>query len=197
MRLPRQRTVAALSLIVSAFLLAGCGLLGGGDAGEQSSSGGGGDGASQPVNGGKVEPGQAEARQTLASQDVTIENADLHVAVHELARRDKLVELTFSVTRTDDGTDRWQVGQAFGGPQSDSTLNVSGAELIDTVNAKLHTVALDSERRCVCSGGTANTFLEAGDSVLFSATYAAPPENVEVMGIRIPNVGTLNDVPLS
>jgi hypothetical protein len=191
MRCPRQRTAAALSLVVSVFLLAGCGLLG-----EQGSTGGG-DTTSQPVNGGKVEPGQAEPRQSLASQDITIDNANLHVAVHELARRGRLVELTFSVTRTDDGTDNWQVGQTFGGPQSASTLNVSGVELVDTVNAKLHTVALDGERRCVCSGETANTFLKSGDSVLFSATYAAPPENVEAMGVRIPRVGTFNDVPLS
>ncbi|OZM80802.1 hypothetical protein [Pseudonocardia sp. MH-G8] len=154
--------------------------------------------ATETASGGRPEPGPAAPRPELASQDVTLEGVDLHVAVHELARRGRLAELTFSVTRTDDKKENWQVGQTFGGStQSKSSLSVSGVELLDTVNGKLHTVALDQEDNCVCTAGTESVFLDAGDVILFSATYAAPPENVPVMGVRIPKVGTFNDVPLS
>lgn len=192
----RSRSATKLTLVVAAaFLLSACGQTAGGNPApaadrEQPA-------ATGSVSAGVPASGAARPRTILASQDVKIDGYDLRVAIHELARRDRLVELTFSVTRTDSNKDRWQVGQTFGGSQAKSTLSVSGVELLDTVNGKLHTVALDQERNCVCSAETSSTFLEGGDSVLFSATYGAPPESVTTMGVRIPKVGTFNDVALS
>lgn len=195
MRVPRSVT-SALLVAAAAVVVSACGQPAGDDVAPATD--GGPAAATSTVNGGVPEPVNTEPRPTLASQDVRIEGYDLHVAVHELSRRDRLAELTFSVTRTDDKEQNWQVGDTFGGStQSNSTLNVSGVELLDTANGKLHTVALDQEGNCVCTGEASGIFLDAGDSVLFSATYAAPPENVSAMGVRIPTVGTFNDVPLS
>lgn len=181
------------------LLLAGCGLFGGdsGGSGDNGAANGGenGSGAQDPVNGGQVEPGENEPRETLASQDISANGAQLQVAVHELARRGKTVELTMSVTRTDDsGSDPTLT---FLTPASTLQSDMSTVELIDPGNAKVHTVARDEDDNCVCSGDVDDIVLSPDDSVLLSATFAAPPDNVETMGVRIPRAGTLNDVPLS
>ncbi|PSL01040.1 hypothetical protein CLV63_101519 [Murinocardiopsis flavida] len=176
---------------IAALTLTGCGVLSGG--GESSPEGAGGD----PVNGGKVEAGKSKPRKTIASQDVTVQGADLHFAVHDLARRGKTVELTFSVSNT--GKKEIELGTAFidGNVLSDDRGTIAGVKLIDPGNGKVHLVARDSQKRCVCTGPKYGEPLEGGDSILMSGTYGAPPKDVEEMNVSIPKAGTLNDVPLS
>ncbi|GAA4917453.1 hypothetical protein [Streptomonospora salina] len=184
--------------VVGGLLLTGCGVFGGGvfgggDSGADGGANGG--GGQEPVNAGQVEPGDSESRETLASQDIGVDGADLHIAVHELARRGETVELTFSITRTGDSDS--DPSLSFLTPSSALQNELSTVELIDSENAKVHPVARDGDGHCVCSGDLNGIVLSPDDSALLSATFAAPPEGVEKMGVRIPRAGTFNDVPLS
>ncbi|KIH98001.1 hypothetical protein LP52_15895 [Streptomonospora alba] len=193
MAYPPRAIRIPLVAVVGVLLLTGCGLFGGGENG--ADGGGNAGGAQDPVNAGQVEPGESESRETLASQDISASGADMHIAIHELARRGETVELTLSVTRTNDsGSDP---NLAFLTPPSVLDDELSTVELIDPGNAKVHTVARDGDDRCVCSSGLKGITLYPDDSALLSATFAAPPEGVETMGVRIPRAGTFNDVPLS
>ncbi|ASU84892.1 hypothetical protein CDO52_20720 [Nocardiopsis gilva YIM 90087] len=175
-----------MSLTACTLLLTGCGVFGGDDGGSSEAS-------KEPVNGGKVDPGDAEARETLASQDISMIGTDLHYAVHELSRGAKTVELTFSVTNIGDE----ESGIVFSFLGRGGKEDVSGVKLIDPDNGKVHLPATDSNGDCVCSSYSGSMSFEPDDSVLYSATYGAPPEDVKTMDVSIPNVGTLTDVPLS
>lgn len=193
MRPPRTPLTAALSLAACSLLLAGCSAVGDDENPEQAP-----DRSSEPVNGGRVEPGESEPRETLASQDVTDNGADLHIAIHELARRGETVELTFSLTNTDSDDD-WSFAGRLAGVNilHEDADTVAAVELVDPVNSKVHLVARDSEDNCVCSDASWGDILEPGDSVLMSATFGAPPEDVSTMTVRMPMAGSLNDVPIS
>lgn len=173
-----------LVLTSSAFLLAGCGFFG---------DDGGSDDTSDPVNAGQVDPGEEEPRETLASQDVNTLETDLHIAVHELARGAETVELTFSVTNIGDNESEIVHGWLGSGGDAD----VSGVKLVDPTNGKVHLVARDANDACVCStyGGTDS--FATDESILYSATFGAPPEDVETMDVQVPTAGTFNDVELS
>lgn len=162
--------------------------------GEDDDSGGG--GSADPVNAGKVEAGEEEARETLASQDVQTLGTDLHIAVHDLVRGAETVELTFSITNTGDDTSnrfkRW-LGQGVDSTNGD----ISDVTLVDSANGKVHLVAEDNDGKCVCSTYSTTGKFASGDSVLYSATFGTPPEDVETMDVRIPNAGTFNNVELS
>lgn len=192
MKSPSTIPLAALAA-AALITLSGCGLLGGQDGGD-SGSGAGGD----PVNGGKVDPGSAEERKTLASQDVTALGTDMHFAIHELARRGETVELTFSVTNTGDQDSD---GMSFWLNKDETSPDVGGVKLVDPKNAKLHLVARgpgdDEKLQCVCSVYGTSDNIPAKGTVFFSATFGAPPEDVETMNVRMPLAGSFNDVPVS
>jgi len=181
-----RRGAAALAA-ATVLLLAGC------SSGGDEEGGGAAAGSAEPANGGKVDPGSAEARETIASQDVSTLGTDLHVAVHSLARGAKTVELTFSVTNTgDEASDSlWSAFARHAG-----SYDLSGVELVDTANGRLHLTATDDEGACVCSGNLNTVDLDPGDSLLLSATFGAPPEDVESLTVRIPTVGSFDNVPL-
>ncbi|MFI7462313.1 hypothetical protein [Nonomuraea sp. NPDC049646] len=131
--------------------------------------------------------------QVLAGREGSVEGRRFRIDVVQLVRRDRFVNLTFTLALT--GGDGWQVHNAFSAvPQANPTID--GVYLIDTVNAKKHLVALDSAGGCVCSR-TKDLTLNPGDTAVFSATFAAPPEGVKSLDVHIPHAGTLADVPLS
>lgn len=192
----RLRSAAAAPAAgVLALMLAGCSMFGGGDSGDGGDGdGGGATDQAQPVNAGKVEPGDAEARETIASQDVAALGTDLHFAVHSLSRGAETVELTFSVTNIGD-QDSYNFRDRLG--ESSNERNVSGVKLIDSDNGKVHLAARDANDKCVCSDEISGLDLTPEDSVLFSATFGAPPSEVETLDVQMPFAGTFDNVPLS
>ncbi|MDA2807389.1 hypothetical protein [Nocardiopsis suaedae] len=185
----RRRVATALAAGGLTVVLTGCSMLGG-DGGEEAAP----EGEASPVNAGKVDPGEAEARETIASQDVATLGTDLHIAVHSLARGEKTVELTFSVTNT--GEEESEIFHTWLGAASDE-YNVSGVKLVDSANGKVHLPARDEDGDCVCSTYGGADELGPGDSILYSATYGAPPQDVETMDVKIPTAGSFDNVPLS
>ncbi|WP_378784632.1 hypothetical protein ACFMQL_04185 [Nonomuraea fastidiosa] len=135
--------------------------------------------------------------KVLASREGSFEHTKFRVDIVQLLRRDRFVNLTFTVTVLDDGGDvtGWSVHSAFSASPS-AQPKVDGVFLVDVKNAKKHLVAVDSEGKCVCSRIQA-LFLKKDDTAVLSATFAAPPPDVTTVDVHIPNVGTLSDVPIS
>lgn len=76
-----------------------------------------------------------------------------------------------------------------------STLD--GISLIDSQNRRRYLVARDSTDTCVCDGNLGGAFVEQGAPLTLSATFGAPPEDVEAVDVVVPSFGTFRDVPLS
>lgn len=189
-RIPRG--AAPCLTVAAAFILltSACGLIGSDDAEDQGSDT---DEAGEPVQGGAVDPGESEPRETIASQDVADLETDLHIAVHELSRGAETTELTFSITNTGDDPSALMHSFLARGDSRD----VSAVELVDPSAGRVHLVARDADDNCVCSRYDGADRFEAGESVLYSATFGAPPEETEAMTVRLPMAGSLTDVPLS
>lgn len=191
-RIPR----GAAFLTVSAALIlltSACGLFGFDDD-DTEDTGTSTDEAGEPPQGGALEPGESEPRETLASQDVNDLGTDLHIAVHELSRGEETAELTFSITNT--GDEQSDLMHAFLG-RGDGNQDVSAVELVDTSTGRVHLAARDAEENCVCSRYQGADSFDAGESIFYSATFGAPPEETETMTVRLPMAGSMTDVPLS
>jgi hypothetical protein len=74
--------------------------------------------------------------------------------------------------------------------------SADGIQLVDGKNAKLYLVASDGKGQCVCSRDLSGVFLRNNTPVLISATFAAPPANVTTVDVRLPNFGTVANVPI-
>lgn len=123
-----------------------------------------------------------------------------------LQRRGDVVVLNLSLTHTGDDS-QWQLGDDLddgtvngleGGvtDQDPARYSVDGISLIDGQNSKRHLVARDSRGFCVCSTGLSGVFLKPGSTVVLSATFAAPPEDVDSLDVEIPVFGTFPAVPV-
>lgn len=83
------------------------------------------------------------------------------------------------------------------GPADDGNRgDMSGVELVDLDNGRVHRVARDAEGLCVCSRYDPDVLLYSSDSVTLSGTYAAPPSGVDSMTVRLPFGEALTGVPL-
>lgn len=123
-----------------------------------------------------------------------------------LQRRGDLVVLNLVLTHTgnegswqvsaglDDGTTNGLEGSAQ--EQDPARNSVDGITLVDGENAKRYLVARDERGWCVCSSSLSRVFLEPGGSVVLSATFAAPPEDVETLDVEVPLFGTFAAVPV-
>jgi len=102
------------------------------------------------------------------------------------------------------GSDSAQIADTFDDGVSESDRDpgqaydtVDGISLIDSTNRKRHLVARDARGTCVCDENLSSTFVEQGSPMLLSATFAAPPPDVDVIDVVIPKFGTFKDVPVS
>ena len=73
---------------------------------------------------------------------------------------------------------QFQVADTFGDKNYSSSdfsgHTVDGIQLVDGKHSKLYLVASDGDGDCLCSRGLSSVFLDGGEPLLLSATYAAP-----------------------
>jgi hypothetical protein len=154
-----------------------------------------------------AEPEPEEPPEALAASEGAIDGHPVRLEVTELARTGAIVALTFRLTMDDplaeENSDSAQLSDTFDDGYSEQlgatqdTRTLDGISLIDAENRKRHLVARDSEGVCGCDGELGGAFLDPGAPLTLSATFAAPPEDVEAVDVVIPRFGTLKDVPLS
>lgn len=144
----------------------------------------------------------------IASRDGQIDEEAVRLEITDLVRSGSTTALTFELTVAetrageteasaqisdifDDG-----LGEATGGKGQDS-FTIDGVSLIDATNSQRYLVARDSEGVCVCDGSLSGRFVEPGAPTALSATFGAPPADVDAVDVVIPNFGTFKNVPLS
>jgi hypothetical protein len=92
------------------------------------------------------------------------------------------------------------VGQLLGDGNhqaiDDTGFAADGLQLVDGKNSKVHLVASDGNGQCVCSRNLLQARPSAGNPVLISATFAAPPADVKAVDVRVPSFGTVANVPV-
>ena len=178
-----RRPALALSLL----LLAGCSSGGGADEPRAQE-------ASEAAP--STEPsGSPAAAATdgpvLASREAGVNGVPALVEIVSLRRDGTLAHLDLRLTNRGDGAMNL-AGGTFGTGALDNTL--AGVSLVDGTNRKRHIPVQDSSDRCLCSDTLIS--LRQGESVVFSATYAAPPEDVPAVTVEVPRFGTFDEVAL-
>lgn len=78
----------------------------------------------------------------------------------------------------------------------DDVDGLSAVELVDAENGRVHRVARDGDGMCVCSQVWPALELAQQDSITLSGTYAAPPEDVDSMTVRLPFGEAFTGVPV-
>lgn len=146
--------------------------------------------------------------EALASREGQIDGEPVLLEVTELRRSGSTTSLTFQLTIDEasagEDADSAQVAGTFddgvgeaGAERGQDSRTVDGISLIDNQNRQRYLVARDSEGVCVCDGSTSSVFVEPGAPQVLSATFGAPPADVEAVDVVIPSFGTFKDVPLS
>lgn len=143
--------------------------------------------------------------EALASRESTVDGLPVRLDIVELARTGETAALTLQLTLVGGGaSDSAQVAQTFDDGLSDITggrgqdaFTLDGVSLIDADNAQRYLVARDSGGVCVCDGNLAGKFVEPDAPLTLSATFGAPPEDVEAVDVVVPSFGTFKGVPIS
>lgn len=122
------------------------------------------------------------------------------LTIYAVSRADRLITVNFSLTLDASAAEKFQVSDFFADENYDASdgegHSVDGVQVLDTKNAKLHQVASDGAEHCVCSRGLSAAFIAPGQTMLFTATYGAPPEDVTTVDLQVPHFGTFSDVPV-
>ena len=214
------RTVGAILALALALVAGGCG--GGDDEDRQSSASDdrtsqsaegvdalGGSPPEEPAQ--EAEPPSGEepsSGDVVAARDGEFNGKAVRLEITELRRSGTTTALTFELSidepRAGETDDTAQVGAVFDdgfseadGGKGQDPFTTDGISLIDTANSKRYLVARDSEGVCVCDGELSSTFVESAAPLLLSATFGAPPADIEAVDVVIPKFGTFKDVPLS
>lgn len=139
------------------------------------------------------DPAPAAAPGPLAS--ATTSNGDLRVAILEVVRvGDSSVEVRFGVTNTaKDGMPFDLAGHFAAGPGDGGT--VADVHLVDAESRKKYFVIRDGRGRPACSEAVRP--IAPGDTRTLFARFLAPPPRVSRIGVQIPLVPVVLEVPIS
>ncbi|WP_167582434.1 hypothetical protein [Kineococcus rubinsiae] len=114
------------------------------------------------------------------------------VELYELERSGKSVTATMAVTN--EAPEGFLLARQFAATAEDEYL-VSGISLFDPAGLKRYLVLRDTDGNCLCSTVGLGQ-LEQGDRVSFTATFPAPPSDVDTVTVETP-MGALPSVPIS
>lgn len=126
---------------------------------------------------------------------------DATLEILDLRRGGEVVTLAFAIV-TGEGE---SVQQGSGCPfaaevdtvssaPGDRCRSISGTSLVDTVNGNRHLVLREPDGACVCTSNIPN-FIEPGQRYSMGASFAAPPDDVDMMTVAVPQFAPV-DVPL-
>jgi hypothetical protein len=164
--------------------------------------------ASTALTGTTTGQGTGAAAPAGLSRDAAAKQTKLRITLNELHRAGGLVTLNLTFTNLEPpdpaANPGYQVAgffddgdsNGFKGSVSLSLDSVDGIYLVDNANKKRYPVARDSTRRCVCSAHLEAVFIAPGESTILSATFGAPPADVQAVDVFVPHAGTFHDVPV-
>lgn len=148
----------------------------------------------------------------IATRDASFNDHDVVLDLNRVKVSGELMSVMFTVTN--DGERKWQIASSFDSgeyrlPLSDDEGDdddegqeikggtVDGMTVTDNENGMVYRVAYDEGGNCLCSSNLSSSFLDQGKSLVLTAKFAAPPEDVETVTVDIPHFGSFDDVPLT
>jgi hypothetical protein len=151
-----------------------------------------------------ADPSQPAGPDQLGDPVVTRSSAadgdKVKLTLYPVVRDGAVSHVNLELSATDEDAKSVQISSLLSDANtttSDSTGDAAdGLQLVDGKNKKLYLVASDGKGRCLCSRNLNNLFLDYGNPVLLSASFAAPPADVSAVQVRIPSFGTVKNVPV-
>lgn len=194
------KTTGALVLAAAALGAAGC--AGGDGDSEQAQEGAGTSKVAEPAaeetttSEGEAEPASEEV---LATREGKIDDEPVKLEITELTRSGDtmILGLSLVVLPGSESGEAQLASDLDDGDSENPSYSLDGITLIDSTNAKRYLVARDSEGTCVCGDELGSEFIQEDPPTLLSATYGAPPEDVDALDVEIPRFGVIRDVPIS
>ncbi len=146
----------------------------------------------------------------LATREGQIDDDPVRLDIVELKRSGQTAALNLRLAIVEEGgsdsTVSAQVASTFddgifqrirGGTSIAGGGSLDGISLVDNRNGKRYLVGRDDRGACVCDANLSSAFVKPGAPLLLSATFGAPPADVDAVDVVIPRFGTFKDVPIS
>ncbi|WP_165372701.1 hypothetical protein [Pengzhenrongella frigida] len=153
----------------------------------------------------------AQDLQVLGTRQTADAGIALEVDLNSVSVSGEVMTVLFTARNM--GTERWQIAGFFDdglltapldadgtrATVSDLTAGSStdGVAVIDTTNALMHRAAYDTAGTCACNVDLSNHFVGAGQSIVLTTAFAAPPKDVETVTVQIPGAGSFDAVPVT
>lgn len=139
--------------------------------------------------------------EPVATRKGSLDGQEVSLDVYPLTRSGSLVVLNFSLSVDKSAPDNVSLYNSFGDSNDDaghfdSAESVDGVKLLDGQNNKVYLVASDGQGNCLCTNDFFARSAEPGDTIVMTASYAAPPEDVTTVDVAFPNFGTVTGVPI-
>lgn len=145
--------------------------------------------------------GGGQLGQVFAMLNGKIEDSPATAEIYPVQRAGTVSYLNFVVKNKATQDDKAHIADAFsdGDPSAgdSSGYAADGPTLVDSKNSKLYLVATDGNKHCLCSNSLLSVDVSDEAPALVSATFAAPPTTLSSIDVRIPNFGTVRNVPIS
>ncbi|HEY5821893.1 MAG TPA: hypothetical protein VIT20_07950 [Propionibacteriaceae bacterium] len=165
--------------------------------------------SNQPPTGPSSDPSASSATsaptdqlgQSVATRQSAKAGKKITLTLYPVVRDGTTSHLNFTLAADVESTEKVQIADLL----SDNNASAGdsgpwatdGIQLIDGKNSKVYLVASDGQKHCLCSDDLAGVFLSDNVPVILSSTFAAPPPDVTTVDVRVPNFGTVADVPVA
>lgn len=161
-----------------------------------------------PASGATVAQAPIPPARAIATREGRIDGEPVTLELSQLRRRGQVVNLevrlaTRAAEFTVSGLDALDdgVSEHLSGPPGtfayEGNATLDGIDLIDGVHGRRYAPARDRFNHCTCDAELEDVTLAPGRPVTLSATFGAPPADVEAVDVVIPRFGTIPDVPLA
>lgn len=214
---PKTSRVPVLGALAVSLLLAGCSAPGGSDTAasgqeqDPSSSSAATSSAQAASSNEAAQPEQASAAPAQELGDLGTrkggKNKDSTITLNSVTANDGTMTVNFSLNNTSDSS-KIQVARMFSNGIADIDEESGDAETRDaerytadgvfvtTSEQKRYLVGRGDDGICACSSNLAGTFVNKGQTMTFSAVFAAPPAEIDSVDVHIPTAGTFENVAL-
>jgi hypothetical protein len=207
-----------VALVLTGLSLSGCGLLSSGDddakAGASPSatvtsptaSGSAGTSPASPsgTTSSTATPSSSTTADSLGDPVKTVpgfvDNAKVTLDVFAIRRTGDLavIQLKLNVDAAAEGSP--QVAQTFGDGSTETGAkdldSMDGVQLVDAAAGKVYLAATNTDGGCLCSEDLGGAIIEPGQSTMLDVTFAAPPDDLSSIDVRVPSFGTIPAVPV-
>jgi hypothetical protein len=148
-------------------------------------------------------PATAAKDHVLASRPGMLDGEPVRLAITQLERAGSTTSLGIRLTtysgwsvKVSNSLDDGDTEPISNSNSRANGFSLDGIYLIERTQAEKYLVARDPDNRCICDAGLEQTSFNTGAPLNLSATYGAPPPDVQAIDVVVPRFGIFANVPL-